>query len=76
MAPPTAPARLAVFGIGSALRTRATVYSDQRTKGVEVDLDTGAQANIISKRLVKRLKLTPSSDLLPLLKGVEGSTIK
>src|SRR5436190_19841688 len=69
--------RLAVFGIGSAMRTRARVYGDWNTKGVSVDLDSGAQANIVSKRLIKRLRLLPSSDdPLPTLEGVNGSALK
>ena len=68
--------RLSVFGIGSAMRTRAKVYNYWNLKGVDIDLDTGAQANVVSKRLVKRLKLPPAPISLPLLEGVNGGSLK
>ena len=43
--------RVVIFGIGSAMRTRVKSYGDHGFKTVVLDMDTGAEANIVSRRL-------------------------
>ena len=64
-------------GIGPAMRTRAKVYGDLgRTKNVTIDLDSCAEVNIVSKRLVNRLKLFPIATPELELESVIGPLVK
>jgi len=65
------------IGIGPAMQTKAKAYGDLgRTKGVTVGLDSCAEVNVVSKRLVNRLKLFPIATPKLELEPVTGPHVK
>ena len=65
------------IGIGPAMRTKAKAYGDMgHTKGVTIDLDSCAEVNVVSKRLVNRLKLFPIAIPKLELEPVTGPHVK
>ena len=65
------------IGISSTIRTRAKTDRDiGHTKDITIDLDSYAEVNVVSKRLVNRLKLFPIATPELELEPVTGPYVK
>lgn len=76
LAPPVVVAEVRILGQEAPLRATATVLIGRVDPSVQVDLDTGAQVNIVSLKFVRKHRLRPVAALVPHLIGANGAPIK